>query len=817
MRKMQKTSTRALLVLVALVTLFSVNALATDITVTGLSFPGWQRGGTTARLRAYASDDFTASDGTNVVHGLARGTSSTTSFFRETPCTVTGTTLSCTSIILPSTDDALDNRDVRWSLVLFDSAGRVAYETVADQWPLSVSWGGTVTLGQWRVYANTPQRPAASSGSPNFAQMNAAIAAQVNVGNAAKPFASPTPLGRVALSVAASDPALPIVVGTNDTRVPTQSENDALAGTSGSPSSTNEYVTASDPQVNLLFNPRSYGAVGDGVTNDTTAMLAALAAAGAVHGRFHLPAGDYLINQTLAINKALEMSGDGMGISNIILASTAGSTTDVIGITPPATGSPGPNDMTTAGRDNRGYYLHDFSIMRQSGTPGRNGIRIDTTATGSFLHASSIERVEIGVLGGAPSIYFTNSNTDGIFGVTIEGCHIFDGFYGNLIGDSIHLHDNIFREYTSSNPAVDVSFVTGAANFVMRDNNIYNKYGVRFRNGIMPSIIHNIIEGPEVGFIGSNGAMLDLDGSVAQISGASVRDNTIGVQTPTLGASSVRVGNVAGAVLDNNNLSIQTGNYGIDNTGSAVRAQYRTNSATGPGAANVFKNAETTGTDPQYVPLVYFSAPPAILAGFLGVTNMLPTSLFVGVTNRVTFPSQFPGTQVGGGGVIQGDAVEGVGKNLFLMQNAFYNNVNSIYLGADAASEYNQTGGCHIFRTAPAGLAGGNISWTDRLQVCAAGVSFGGGTSIAKILKSTVSVDPASINAMTVSSQTFTLTGAATGDSLILNPPSAGLTSGLIVMQSFVSAANTITVVFYNTTGAPVDEGSASWTYQLVR
>jgi hypothetical protein len=83
--------------------------------------------------------------------------------------------------------------------------------------------------------------------------------------------------------------------------------------------------------------------------------------------------------------------------------------------------------------------------------------------------------------------------------------------------------------------------------------------------------------------------------------------------------------------------------------------------------------------------------------------------------------------------------------------------------------------------------------------------------------RGTVTIDPASVGATTVATQTFTLTGAAVGDTLVLNPPAAGLTAGLLVLQSFVSTANTISIVFYNTTGAPIDEGSASWTYKLSR
>ena len=39
----------------------------------------------------------------------------------------------------------------------------------------------------------------------------------------------------------------PIAVGDNDPRLPTQAENDAIAGSYGSPSSSNKFVTETDP------------------------------------------------------------------------------------------------------------------------------------------------------------------------------------------------------------------------------------------------------------------------------------------------------------------------------------------------------------------------------------------------------------------------------------------------------------------------------------------------------------------------------------------------------------------------------------------
>lgn len=56
-------------------------------------------------------------------------------------------------------------------------------------------------------------------------------------------------IGRTKLSTAPASSSDPIAAGTNDPRIPTQSENDALVGTSGTPSSSNKYVTDADTRL----------------------------------------------------------------------------------------------------------------------------------------------------------------------------------------------------------------------------------------------------------------------------------------------------------------------------------------------------------------------------------------------------------------------------------------------------------------------------------------------------------------------------------------------------------------------------------------
>jgi hypothetical protein len=51
------------------------------------------------------------------------------------------------------------------------------------------------------------------------------------------------------LSVAPAVSTSPIAAGTNDGRIPTQTENDALVGTNGTPSTSNPYVTTTDPRI----------------------------------------------------------------------------------------------------------------------------------------------------------------------------------------------------------------------------------------------------------------------------------------------------------------------------------------------------------------------------------------------------------------------------------------------------------------------------------------------------------------------------------------------------------------------------------------
>lgn len=84
------------------------------------------------------------------------------------------------------------------------------------------------------------------------------------------------------------------------------------------------------------------------------------------------------------------------------------------------------------------------------------------------------------------------------------------------------------------------------------------------------------------------------------------------------------------------------------------------------------------------------------------------------------------------------------------------------------------------------------------------------------VMKGTVAVDPASLLTLTSNETSVTITGAATGDIVIMNPPST-LESSLSFTGAYVSAADTVKVRITNHSAGTVDGASGTWTYCILR
>lgn len=100
-----------------------------------------------------------------------------------------------------------------------------------------------------------------------------------------------------------------------------------------------------------------------------------------------------------------------------------------------------------------------------------------------------------------------------------------------------------------------------------------------------------------------------------------------------------------------------------------------------------------------------------------------------------------------------------------------------------------------------------------KAKVIAGALAFrDGGSALRRVTTGTTSLNPASIAATTRGSVTFTLTGAAAGDLIHMQPP-ADVNDDLIFVGAEVTSANTVTVYLYNPTVGAIDDAATTWRY----
>ncbi len=92
------------------------------------------------------------------------------------------------------------------------------------------------------------------------------------------------------------------------------------------------------------------------------------------------------------------------------------------------------------------------------------------------------------------------------------------------------------------------------------------------------------------------------------------------------------------------------------------------------------------------------------------------------------------------------------------------------------------------------------------------GTDFSAGPAVIKV---TTTYDVTSVAPMSFSTQTFTVSGATTSGAISLSPGSA--LGNLIIASARISAANTLSITFYNPTGGAVDPAAMSWNVSVTQ
>lgn len=119
-------------------------------------------------------------------------------------------------------------------------------------------------------------------------------------------------------------------------------------------------------QSEIMVNVRDYGATGDGVTDDTSAIQAAIDLASTTGGTVFAPRGVYLINGTLNIPSSIKLMGSGMDNGTSITGTTFRRTVSTGSPMLSVTGAiPGSNDAVSATPVKR-VTLSDFTLRASS-------------------------------------------------------------------------------------------------------------------------------------------------------------------------------------------------------------------------------------------------------------------------------------------------------------------------------------------------------------------------------------------------------------------------------------------------------------------
>jgi hypothetical protein len=333
------------------------------------------------------------------------------------------------------------------------------------------------------------------------------------------------------------------------------------AGVAYTPAGTGAVATNVQTKLRESVSVKDFGAVGDGTTDDTAAIQAAITAAQINGQSVYLPAGNYLVSNTLTLSKQITLFGDGIR-SFIKVAASVGATTDIIKI------SPSSSDDTQSG-----FILKDFRIGPVSGTPGRHAIAIDITTRA--VYASQFSGLRLDALGGKGFVVLPNATplVDGFFTSVIQDCTIANGMYLDEAGDSIRILNNIF---TGANVGIYLNCVfVSSANTPHGVDIIGNSFvssggGVHIKNGYSTRVMRNLFE-TSAG--NANNAQLDIDGTSAteKPDGILVEGNFF--TTPTA-VDSIRVNYARMAQIVYNTINEPGGGgYAFRVTANAVNTQ----------------------------------------------------------------------------------------------------------------------------------------------------------------------------------------------------------------------------------------------------
>ncbi|MBM7129894.1 glycosyl hydrolase family 28-related protein [Dyella mobilis] len=200
------------------------------------------------------------------------------------------------------------------------------------------------------------------------------------------------------------------------------------------------------PAPPMWTNVKTFGATGDGVTDDTLAIQAAISSlekdSTSRGGVVYFPAGQYVCSATLAFTSYSPDGASGNALHNIIVRGD-GPVCTTLNF---STASSGTNGITfNAGAH---FGIEDIEISQAPGNGIVIGMGNDTNTTGSFCLLFAISNVRVQQSGGS-GLVFTNA-----FMGTISDCWATTSAGAGYLFNGFHTSINATRSYASENTGI---------------------------------------------------------------------------------------------------------------------------------------------------------------------------------------------------------------------------------------------------------------------------------------------------------------------------------------------------------------------------
>jgi hypothetical protein len=281
----------------------------------------------------------------------------------------------------------------------------------------------------------------------------------------------------------------------------------------------------------------NYGAAGNGVADDTTAIKAAITAA-AANDILYFPTGTYKVSSELLMTSPLSVLGDGKQTTLFTGTISSGA---LFHLQPPT------------GVDWIGQTFSNFG----STVICANILNIDTTAANSDV--SYFSAADIFGSGTTKDCFINNgvsTNGGNLFCASIRRCGLTSAAGYSCVnltygGDSILIDDN---DLTGNGWAVYASQTGGAGQLIISRNNITANNGIFISQAYSPIISENEME---FNAVPNNGIVIELygDGTSNQIIGGAIRDNGISLDAGVTSISEIiYISGSTGVVVSGNRL-----------------------------------------------------------------------------------------------------------------------------------------------------------------------------------------------------------------------------------------------------------------------